>query len=74
MVDPALNDDEGVKNESEKISGPIPRHIVDMRHDMARIHELIDSIQRLSTARRKIEDSDFSELRERLVRLPLPKA
>lgn len=56
-----------------QVSGPTPRHLVDMKHDLNRINELIDSIQRLSTARRKIEDADFSELRERIARLPLPK-
>ena len=59
--------------ESEKIAGPTPRHIVDMRHNLARIDELIGSIHRLSTARRKIEDEDFAELRERIAKLPLPK-
>lgn len=71
MEDPTT---EETDSESEKIVAPTPRHIVDMQHDISRINELIDSIQRFAKARRKIEDLDFAELRERIARLPLPKS
>lgn len=60
--------------ESEKTVVPAatPRHLVDMRNDLERISELISSIERLSTNRRKIDPAEFAELRERITRLPLP--
>lgn len=73
-----MNDDTDVKTEEKKkptsTPGPTPRHIVDMRADLDRIDELISSIERQSSARHKIEPGDFEELRERIGRLPLPKA
>lgn len=51
--------------------GPIPRHIFEMKNNVTRINELIDGMQAVSIARRKIDNSLFEELRERIAKLPL---
>lgn len=65
---------EATTDKGEVVLGSTPRIVADMRHDLNRINELVDSIERLSTARRKIDPIEFSELRERIGNLPLPKA
>lgn len=64
--------DDGSTASDSVVAGPTPRRISEMKYNLSRIADLIDGIQRLSTARRKTNDEDFVELRERIAALPLP--
>jgi hypothetical protein len=65
--DPNTGAPETTEEKAEKVLGVKPRYI----HDLERIYELVDGIERFTTARRLPKAEWFTELRGLIAGLPL---